>query len=112
MALQRALDESEAALTSARTSMGAMRFQISVLEGDNGVLQVELDLVHDALDSDASWLNREGFPMVTGLHQINQVMDSLGARARPVLEEHDEGDPALSTALGRFCRETCIHLGH
>uniref|UniRef100_A0A2N9FHZ8 Uncharacterized protein n=1 Tax=Fagus sylvatica TaxID=28930 RepID=A0A2N9FHZ8_FAGSY len=46
------------------------------------------------------------------LHQINQVMDSLGARARAVWEEHDEGDPALSTALGRFCRETCIRLGH
>uniref|UniRef100_A0A2N9GRI8 DUF7745 domain-containing protein n=1 Tax=Fagus sylvatica TaxID=28930 RepID=A0A2N9GRI8_FAGSY len=45
-------------------------------------------------------------------HQINQVMDSLGTRARAVWEEHDEGDPALSTALGRFCRETCIRLGH
>uniref|UniRef100_A0A2N9GKD1 Uncharacterized protein n=1 Tax=Fagus sylvatica TaxID=28930 RepID=A0A2N9GKD1_FAGSY len=54
---------------------------------------------------------QEGFPVVTALHQINQVMDSLGARARAVLEEHDEGDPALSTALGRFCRETCIRLG-
>ena len=112
MALRRALDESEAALTSARTSMGAMRVQISVLQGDNGVLQVELDLVHDALDFDASWLSREGFSMVTALHQVNQVMDSLGAKARAVLEEHDEGDPALSTALGRFCRETCIRLGH
>jgi hypothetical protein len=38
VALRRALDESEAALTSARTSMGAMRVQISVLQGDNGVL--------------------------------------------------------------------------
>ena len=93
-------DEIEAALTSARTSMGAMRVQISVLQGDNGVLQTELDLVHDALESNASWLNQEGFPMVTALHQINQVMDSLGARACAVLEEHDEGDPALSTALG------------
>uniref|UniRef100_A0A2N9ET41 Uncharacterized protein n=1 Tax=Fagus sylvatica TaxID=28930 RepID=A0A2N9ET41_FAGSY len=65
VALRRALDESEAALTSARTSIGAMRVQISVLPG-----------------------------------------------ARAVLEEHDEGDPALSTALGRFCRETCIRLGH
>uniref|UniRef100_A0A2N9FU31 Aminotransferase-like plant mobile domain-containing protein n=1 Tax=Fagus sylvatica TaxID=28930 RepID=A0A2N9FU31_FAGSY len=79
VALRRALDASEEALTSARTSMGAMRVQISVLQA---------------------------------LHQINQVMDSLGARARAVLEEHDEGDPALSTALGRFCRETCIRLGH
>uniref|UniRef100_A0A2N9FHX5 DUF7745 domain-containing protein n=1 Tax=Fagus sylvatica TaxID=28930 RepID=A0A2N9FHX5_FAGSY len=85
---------------------------ISVLQGDNGVLQSELDLVHDALESNASWLNQEGFPVVTSLHQINQVMDSLGARARAVWEEHDEGDPALSTALGRFCRETCIRLGH
>jgi hypothetical protein len=50
--------------------------------------------------------------VVTSLHQINQVMDSLGTRARAVWEEHDEGDPALSTALGRFCRETCIRLGH
>uniref|UniRef100_A0A2N9H6U8 Uncharacterized protein n=1 Tax=Fagus sylvatica TaxID=28930 RepID=A0A2N9H6U8_FAGSY len=111
VALRRALDASEEALTSARTSMGAMRVQISVLQGDNGVLQTELDLVHDALESNASWLNQEGFPVVTALHQINQVMDSLGARARAVLEEHDEGDPALSTALGRFCRETCIRLG-
>uniref|UniRef100_A0A2N9JB70 DUF7745 domain-containing protein n=1 Tax=Fagus sylvatica TaxID=28930 RepID=A0A2N9JB70_FAGSY len=112
VALRRALDASEEALTSARTSMGVMRVQISVLQGDNGVLQTELDLVHDALESNASWLNQEGFPVVTSLHQINQVMDSLGARARAVWEEHDEGDPALSTALGRFCRETCIRLGH
>uniref|UniRef100_A0A2N9H638 DUF7745 domain-containing protein n=1 Tax=Fagus sylvatica TaxID=28930 RepID=A0A2N9H638_FAGSY len=105
VALRRALDASEEALTSARTSMGVMRVQISVLQGDNGVLQAELDLVHDALESNASWLNQEGFPVVTSLHQINQVMDSLGARARAVWEEHDEGDPALSTALGRFCRE-------
>uniref|UniRef100_A0A2N9HS73 DUF7745 domain-containing protein n=1 Tax=Fagus sylvatica TaxID=28930 RepID=A0A2N9HS73_FAGSY len=111
VALRRALDASEEALTSTRTSMGAMRVQISVLQGDNGVLQTELDLVHDALESNASWLNQEGFPVVTALHQINQVMDSLGARARAVLEEHDEGNPALSTALGRFCRETCIRLG-
>uniref|UniRef100_A0A2N9HI86 DUF7745 domain-containing protein n=1 Tax=Fagus sylvatica TaxID=28930 RepID=A0A2N9HI86_FAGSY len=69
-------------------------------------------LVHDALESNASWLNQEGFPVVTSLHQINQVMDSLGTRARAVWEEHDEGDPALSTALGRFCREACIRLGH
>uniref|UniRef100_A0A2N9IXA4 Aminotransferase-like plant mobile domain-containing protein n=1 Tax=Fagus sylvatica TaxID=28930 RepID=A0A2N9IXA4_FAGSY len=54
VALRRALDESEAALTSARTSIGAMRVQISVLQGDNGVLQTEVDLVHDALDSNAS----------------------------------------------------------
>uniref|UniRef100_A0A2N9GJ16 DUF7745 domain-containing protein n=1 Tax=Fagus sylvatica TaxID=28930 RepID=A0A2N9GJ16_FAGSY len=79
VALRRALDASEEALTSARTSMGAMRVQISVLQGDNGVLQTELDLVHDALESNASWLNQEGFPVVTALHQINQVMDSLGA---------------------------------
>jgi hypothetical protein len=112
VALRRALDASEEALTSARTSMGVMRVQISVLQGDNGVLQTELDLVHDALESNASWLNQEGFPVVTSLHQINQVMDSLGTRARAVWEEHDEGDPALSTALGRFCREACIRLGH
>uniref|UniRef100_A0A2N9GJV7 DUF7745 domain-containing protein n=1 Tax=Fagus sylvatica TaxID=28930 RepID=A0A2N9GJV7_FAGSY len=78
VALRRALDASEEALTSARTSMGVMRVQISVLQGDNGVLQSELDLVHDALESNASWLNQEGFPVVTSLHQINQVMDSLG----------------------------------
>uniref|UniRef100_A0A2N9HNC5 DUF7745 domain-containing protein n=1 Tax=Fagus sylvatica TaxID=28930 RepID=A0A2N9HNC5_FAGSY len=80
VALRRALDASEEALTSARTSMGAMRVQISVLQGDNGVLQTELDLVHDALESNASWLNQEGFPVVTALHQINQVMDSLGCQ--------------------------------
>uniref|UniRef100_A0A2N9I3X0 Uncharacterized protein n=1 Tax=Fagus sylvatica TaxID=28930 RepID=A0A2N9I3X0_FAGSY len=89
VALWRALDESEVALTAARTSIGVMRVQISVLQGDNG-----------------------GFLVVTALHQVNQVMDSLGATARAVLEEHDEGDPAFSTALGRFCRETCIRLGH
>uniref|UniRef100_A0A2N9FK44 Uncharacterized protein n=1 Tax=Fagus sylvatica TaxID=28930 RepID=A0A2N9FK44_FAGSY len=71
VALRRALDASEEALTSARTSMGVMRVQISVLQGDNGVLQSELDLVHDALESNASWLNQEGFPVVTSLHQIN-----------------------------------------
>jgi hypothetical protein len=71
MALRRALDESEAALTSARTSIGAMWVQISVLQGDNGVLQTEVDLVHDAFESNASWLNQEGFPVVTVLHQIN-----------------------------------------
>uniref|UniRef100_A0A2N9FLS0 Aminotransferase-like plant mobile domain-containing protein n=1 Tax=Fagus sylvatica TaxID=28930 RepID=A0A2N9FLS0_FAGSY len=37
VALRRALDASEEALTSARTSMGVMRVQISVLQGDNGV---------------------------------------------------------------------------
>ena len=45
VALQQALDESEVALTAARTSIGAMRVQISVLQGDNGVLQAEVDLV-------------------------------------------------------------------
>ena len=75
-------------------------------------MQAEVDLVQDALESDASWFSREGFLVVTALHQVNQVMDSLGARARAVLEEHDEGDPALSIALGGFCRETCIRLGH
>ena len=112
VALRRALDESEASLTAARTSIGAMRVQISVLQGDNVVLLTEMDLVYDALESDASWLNREGLPVVRALHQASQVMDSLGTRARAVLKEHDEGDPALSTALGRFCRETCIRLGH
>uniref|UniRef100_A0A2N9I1W3 DUF7745 domain-containing protein n=1 Tax=Fagus sylvatica TaxID=28930 RepID=A0A2N9I1W3_FAGSY len=113
VALRRALDASEEALTSARTSMGVMRVQISVLQGDNGVLQSELDL----------WCMMLLSPMLLGsirrvslwsllFHQINQVMDSLGTRARAVWEEHDEGDPALSTALGRFCRETCIRLGH
>uniref|UniRef100_A0A2N9H3E8 DUF7745 domain-containing protein n=1 Tax=Fagus sylvatica TaxID=28930 RepID=A0A2N9H3E8_FAGSY len=81
VALRRALDASEEALTSARTSMGAMRVQISVLQGDNGVLQTELDLVHDALESDASWLNQEGFPVVTALHQVNQVMDFFGCQS-------------------------------
>ena len=38
VALRQALDESEAALTAARTSMGVMRVEISVLQGDNGVL--------------------------------------------------------------------------
>uniref|UniRef100_A0A2N9H4R1 DUF7745 domain-containing protein n=1 Tax=Fagus sylvatica TaxID=28930 RepID=A0A2N9H4R1_FAGSY len=74
VALRRALDASEEALTSARTSMGVMRVQISVLQGDNGVLQTELDLVHDALESNASWLNQEGFPVVTSLHQINPAI--------------------------------------
>ena len=38
VALRQALDESEAALTAARTSMGVMWVEISVLQGDNGVL--------------------------------------------------------------------------
>uniref|UniRef100_A0A2N9EYM4 DUF7745 domain-containing protein n=1 Tax=Fagus sylvatica TaxID=28930 RepID=A0A2N9EYM4_FAGSY len=113
VALRRALDESEAALTAAHTSMEAIQVQISVLQGDNAVLLTEVDLVQDALESDAYWLNnREGLPVVRALHQATQVVDSLGARARAILEEHDEGDPALSTALGRFCMETCIRLGH
>jgi hypothetical protein len=112
LALRRALDESEAALTATRTSMGAMRVQINVLQGDNALLLTEVDLVQDALESDSSWLNCEGLPVVRALHQATRVVDSLGARARAVLEEHDEGDPTLSTALRRFCRETCIHLGH
>uniref|UniRef100_A0A2N9GEQ5 Aminotransferase-like plant mobile domain-containing protein n=1 Tax=Fagus sylvatica TaxID=28930 RepID=A0A2N9GEQ5_FAGSY len=113
VALRRALDASEEALTSARTSMGVMRVQISVLQGDNGGL-CRLSWI---------WCMMLLSPMLLGsirrvslwsllFHQINQVMDSLGARARAVWEEHDEGDPALSTALGRFCRETCIRLGH
>jgi hypothetical protein len=68
--------------------------------------------VQDALESDASWLNHKGLPVVRALHQATRVVDSLGARACTVLEEHDEGDPALSTALERFYRETCIRLGH
>jgi hypothetical protein len=68
VALRRALDASEVALTATRTSIGAMRVQISVLQGDNGVLQAEVDLVQDALESDASRLNKEGFPVVTTLH--------------------------------------------
>jgi hypothetical protein len=102
VALRRALDASEEALTSARTSMGVMRVQISVLQGDNGVLQSELDLVHDALESNASWLNQEGFPVVTSLHQINQVMDSLGTRARAVWEEHDGGGSGPFHCLGEI----------
>ena len=43
--LWQAPDESEAALTAARTFMGAMRVQISVLHGDNAVLLTEVDLV-------------------------------------------------------------------
>uniref|UniRef100_A0A2N9IVG0 Uncharacterized protein n=1 Tax=Fagus sylvatica TaxID=28930 RepID=A0A2N9IVG0_FAGSY len=98
--------------TAARTSIGAMRVQISILQGDNAVLLTEVDLVQDALASDASWLISEGLPLVRALHQATRVVDSLGARARAVLEEHDEGDPTLSTALGRFCMETCIRFGH
>jgi chromosome segregation ATPase len=112
VALWLALDESEASLTAARTSIGAMRVQISVLQGDNAILLTEVDLVQDALVSNASWLNSEGLPMVKALHEATQVVDSLGADARAVLEGYDEGDPILSTALGRFCIETCIRLGH
>ena len=112
VALRRALDESEAALTAACTSIGVMRVQISVLQGDNAVLLTEVDLVQDAPESDASWLSREGLSTVRALHEITGVVDSLGAGAHAILEEHDEGDPALSTALGRFYRETCICLGH
>jgi hypothetical protein len=89
-----------------------MRVQISVLQGDNVVLLTEVDLVQDALESDASWLNSEGLPMVRALHQATWVVESLGVEAHTVLEEYEEGDPILSTALGRFCIETCIRLGH
>lgn len=40
------------------------------------------------------------------------MVESLGAEANTVLEEYDEGDPILSTALGRFCSETSIHFSH
>ena len=43
--LQWALDESEASLIAARTSMRAMRVQINILQGDNTVLLTEVDLV-------------------------------------------------------------------
>ena len=112
VAFRRTLDESEVALIAARTSMGAMRVQISVFQGDNAVLLTKVDLVQVAFESNASWLNREGLPAVRALHQATRVVDSLGARACAVLGEHDEGDSALSTALGRFCMETCICLGH
>uniref|UniRef100_A0A2N9GUI9 DUF7745 domain-containing protein n=1 Tax=Fagus sylvatica TaxID=28930 RepID=A0A2N9GUI9_FAGSY len=113
VALRRALDASEEALTSARTSMGVMRVQISVLQGDNGGLcRPSWTWCMMLLSPMLLGSIRRAFPVVTSLHQINQVMDSLGTRARAVWEEHDEGDPALSTALGRFCRETCIRLGH
>ncbi len=69
-------------------------------------------MVQDALASNASWLNSEGLSVVRALHEITRVVDSLGADARAVLEGYDEGDPILSTTLGRFCTETCIHLGH
>ena len=52
--LRRALDESKASLIAARTSIGAMQVQISVLQGDNAVLLTEVDLVQDAFASDAS----------------------------------------------------------
>ena len=52
--LRRALDESEASLITSRTSIGDIRVQISVLQGDNAVLLTEVDLVQDALASDAS----------------------------------------------------------
>uniref|UniRef100_A0A2N9HII9 Uncharacterized protein n=1 Tax=Fagus sylvatica TaxID=28930 RepID=A0A2N9HII9_FAGSY len=104
------LEISEDAKDQLEETLAETREQLETEQAER--TRTELDLVHDALESNASWLNQEGFPVVTALHQINQVMDSLGARARAVLEEHDEGDPALSTALGRFCRETCIRLGH
>ena len=112
VALQRVLDESETSLTAARTSIGAMWVLISVLQGDNAVLLTKVDLVQEALESDTSWLNCKGLPVVRALHQATRLVDSLGARARAALEEHDEGDSALSTTLGRFCMETCIRLGH
>jgi hypothetical protein len=72
--LQQALDESEAALTVARTSIGAIRVQISILQGDNAVLLSEVDLVQDALAFDPSWLSSEGLPVVRALHQFTRVV--------------------------------------
>uniref|UniRef100_A0A2N9J4U5 Aminotransferase-like plant mobile domain-containing protein n=1 Tax=Fagus sylvatica TaxID=28930 RepID=A0A2N9J4U5_FAGSY len=83
--LRWALDESEATLIVARTSMGAMRVQIIILQGDENMVL---------------------------LTEATRVVESLGAEARTVLEEYEEGDPILSTALGRFCMETYIRLGH
>ena len=110
--LRQALDESEASLTAACTSMGAMRVHISVLQGDNAVLLTEVDLVQDAFAFDASWLSSEGLPVVRALHKATRVVESLGAEPRIVLKEYEEGDSILSTTLGRFCVETCIRLGH
>jgi hypothetical protein len=66
--LRWALDESEASLIVARTSMGAMRVQIIILQGENMVLLTEVDLVQDTLASDPSWLSSKGLPVVRALH--------------------------------------------
>ena len=50
--------------------------------------------------------------MVKAFHKATRVVDSLGAAARTILEGYEEGDSILSTALGRFCMETCIRLSH
>uniref|UniRef100_A0A2N9GYN6 DUF7745 domain-containing protein n=1 Tax=Fagus sylvatica TaxID=28930 RepID=A0A2N9GYN6_FAGSY len=93
--------------------MGVMRVQISVLQGDNGVLQTELDLVHDALESNASWLNQEGFPVVTALHQIQPGDGFFGyLELAPSGRSMMRGIRPFPLPLGRFCRETCIRLGH
>uniref|UniRef100_A0A2N9FEB2 DUF7745 domain-containing protein n=1 Tax=Fagus sylvatica TaxID=28930 RepID=A0A2N9FEB2_FAGSY len=80
--LQRSLDESEAALSAARTSMRTMR------------------------------LSSEGLAVARALHRATRVVESLGTEAHTVLKEYKEGDPILSTSLGRFCMETCIRLDH
>uniref|UniRef100_A0A2N9G536 DUF7745 domain-containing protein n=1 Tax=Fagus sylvatica TaxID=28930 RepID=A0A2N9G536_FAGSY len=77
VALRRALDASEEALTSARTSYGG----------------------HEGSDQRSPGRVSLWSQLFT---RFNQVMDSLGARARAVWEEHDEGDPALSTAFGEI----------
>uniref|UniRef100_A0A2N9G344 DUF7745 domain-containing protein n=1 Tax=Fagus sylvatica TaxID=28930 RepID=A0A2N9G344_FAGSY len=61
VALRRALDASEE-LTSEDGSGHEGSDHEGSDQGDNGVLQTELDLVHDALESNASWLNQRVSP--------------------------------------------------
>uniref|UniRef100_A0A2N9ISP0 DUF7745 domain-containing protein n=1 Tax=Fagus sylvatica TaxID=28930 RepID=A0A2N9ISP0_FAGSY len=69
VALRRALDESEAGAYICAYFHGGhegsdQRSSRVTMES----CRLRLDLVHDALESNASWLNQEGFPVVTSLH--------------------------------------------
>uniref|UniRef100_A0A2N9IFM5 DUF7745 domain-containing protein n=1 Tax=Fagus sylvatica TaxID=28930 RepID=A0A2N9IFM5_FAGSY len=92
------LHHSNASMANLRRDLEAQRGNVSTLRAMNDFIREQLEISKAAKDH---------------LEQtLAETQGQLETEARAVLEEHDEGDPALSTALGRFCRETCIRLGH
>ena len=83
--LRQALDESEAALSAAHTSMGTMQVQIGVLQADNAIMLTEMDCVHDLYASSPSWPSRVGLALTKALHRVTRVAESLGTEANTLL---------------------------